>query len=94
MDISVTTDTITSIKRELLQLLPGVKSSHRVEAMARGLGWKSNAALRADLMKRGKVVTVNDMAFIKYLSDHGFTNVSTTCLTKAIENHIENAEES
>ena len=36
---------IESIKRELLRLLPNVKSSHRVEAMARGLGWNSKRGL-------------------------------------------------
>ena len=38
MKTLISLDDVESIKRELIQILPNVKSSHRVEAMARGLG--------------------------------------------------------
>ncbi len=39
MEITFALTDIESLKRELTRLLPDIKSSHRVEAMARGLGW-------------------------------------------------------
>ncbi len=63
---------IERIKQELAALLPAVKSSHRVEAIARGLGWNTNAALRAELAGAEIERTVDDRAFIDYLKDHGF----------------------
>jgi len=50
MDIFIALKDVQQIKKTLARILPEVKSSHRVEAVARGFGWKSNAALRACLM--------------------------------------------
>ena len=47
--IPVTLANIKMIKANLLRALPDVKSSHRVEAMARGFGFSTNAALCAAL---------------------------------------------
>lgn len=63
---------IEHIKRQLAALLPAVKSSHRVEAMARGLGWNTNAALRAELALSETDRVVDDHAFTEYLDHHGF----------------------
>lgn len=64
---------IASIKSDLTKLLPKVKSSHRVEALARSLGYTTYASLR--------VASQNPVAFPgevrwdqydSYLREHGF----------------------
>jgi predicted transcriptional regulator len=75
---------IDFIKRELACLLPDVKSSHRVEAMARGLGWNTNAALRAELALRQLERSVDDHAFTTYLKKHGFTDSVFDALAEAV----------
>ena len=52
--------------------LPRVKSSHRVEALARGLGWSTNAAMRAELAEAPLPRTVQPDAFVAYLEKHDF----------------------
>ena len=75
---------IDSIKADLLCLLPDVKSSHRVEAMARGFGWNTNAALRAELTNGPQERTVNDYAFTGYLKEHGFLDTRYDALAEAV----------
>ena len=75
---------IERIKQELAALLPEVKSSHRVEAMARGLGWKTNAALRAELAGTEMERLVDDRAFTDYLKDHGFAEAWFGSLSEAV----------
>jgi hypothetical protein len=45
--IPVTPAHVDALKTDLIKALPEVKSSHRVEALGRGLGFKTYAALRA-----------------------------------------------
>jgi len=75
---------IEFIKGELTRLLPEIKSSHRVEALARGLGWNTNAALRAELVRKEMERIVDDHAFQDYLRDHGFPNVPFETLREGI----------
>lgn len=75
---------VDSIKAELTRLLPGVKSSHRVEAMARGLGWNTNAALRTGLAESAAERAVDNHAFIDYLTEHGFIDLPYDTLVEAI----------
>jgi hypothetical protein len=49
MRSNITLADIERIKDALRASLPDVKSSHRVEAIARGLGWHTNASMRAAL---------------------------------------------
>ena len=64
---------IGTIKAELLHSLPEVKSSHRIEAVARGLGFQSNAAMRAVVQQHNNVqVDVLWEPFVTYLTQHGF----------------------
>lgn len=65
---------IDSMKVDLTRYLPDIKSSHRVEALARALGFKTYAALRAaDLFYGGHIVAdVNWAAFNDYLKEKGF----------------------
>ncbi len=75
---------VDAIKVELLRLLPDVKSSHRGEAMARGLGSGSNAALRAELVTGATVRPVDNGAFSSYLKEHGFEDSSYDALVEAV----------
>jgi hypothetical protein len=49
MKSTITLTDIEHMKGALRASLPDVKSSHRVEALARGLGWLTNASMRAAL---------------------------------------------
>jgi hypothetical protein len=66
---------IDSMKADLTKSLPYIKSSHRVEALARALGFNTYAALRArDLLTAGPIETQLDWpAFSSYLKEKGFT---------------------
>lgn len=71
--ISVTALTVDRIKALLTQSLPEVKSSHRVEAIGRGLGFRTYAALRAAAQAPAPtVVAVTGSRFADYLKEHGF----------------------
>jgi hypothetical protein len=64
---------IDSIKADLTKYYLEIKSSHRVEALARALGFKTYAALRArNLFKYPIDTQVNWPAFRDYLKDKGF----------------------
>lgn len=61
-------DILDAIKRELSYLLPKVRSSDRVEAMARGLGWPKWNSLLAAAKAGADWRPVDDGAFWAYLS--------------------------
>ncbi|MEW5994850.1 MAG: hypothetical protein AB1744_10705 [Candidatus Zixiibacteriota bacterium] len=61
---------LEAIKAELRRVVTA-KNSHRVEAIARGLGYRTNAALRADLTSAPRVCEINAFAFSAYLKGHG-----------------------
>lgn len=64
---------IDSMKADLKKYLPNIKSSHRVEALARALGFKTYAALRArNLFLSPIEIEVNWSAFSDYLKEKGF----------------------
>ncbi|TWB93212.1 hypothetical protein FBZ93_111251 [Bradyrhizobium macuxiense] len=74
--ISATSPAIDRIKARLTQDLPDVKSSHRVEAIGRGLGFRTYAALRAAAAAAQApapaVATVTGSYFSDYLKEHEF----------------------
>lgn len=75
---------IQQLKNHLGRLLPNVKSSHRVEAMARGLGFNSNAALRHQLSISRIHVYPSDYGFYNYLKEHGFPDEKYSTLSEAV----------
>lgn len=85
MTILITMKHAQLIKKELGLSLPHIKSSHRAEAMARGLGWKTNAALRAALMCGDADCRVSDDAFTSYLSRKGFGGIADCRLSAIVE---------
>lgn len=73
LSIALTLDRLETLKADLLKALPDVKSSHRCEALARGLGFGSYAAARASSIKQETPAsTVDGEAFVAYLARHEF----------------------
>ena len=69
----VTLLSLDAIKTELTQTLPDVKSSHRCEAAARGLGFRTYASLLvASRSPDPTIATAHGAAFSAYLAEHGF----------------------
>jgi hypothetical protein len=83
LKINPSFENLEAAKRELLKKLPTVKSSHRCEALGRGLGYGSHSAARAASKMTADPVTVDGQAFQKYLESQGF-NVSPNVLYRAI----------
>jgi hypothetical protein len=64
---------LEALKIDLGRSLPEVKSSHRCEAIARGFGFRTYAALLADMRSIGNiVVAAKGNAFRDYLFEHQF----------------------
>jgi len=71
--IRITPASLMALKADLTKSLPDVKSSHRVEALARGFGFQTYAAMRAAVAGEQVVlVTATGTSFSRYLSAHGF----------------------
>jgi hypothetical protein len=69
----VTRSHLDALKGGLAQVLPDVKSSHRVEALGRGLGFRTYATLRAAAQSPEPLMaTVSGESFAAYLTEHGF----------------------
>lgn len=76
----VTLNDIERMKDALRASLPDVKSSHRVEALARGLGWTTNASMRAALATAPAGTAPDEGAFQDYLRQHSFDAPGGTLL--------------
>jgi hypothetical protein len=71
--IPITPSGLDELKAYLTKALPEIKSSHRVEALGRGLGFKTYAALRAAAQSSEMpMATVSGMRFTSYLAEHSF----------------------
>lgn len=70
--IPLTPSAVEQIKRNLTKSFAHVKSSHRVEAFGRGVGFRTYAALlSASRSPEPTIGTVSGSAFVSYLKDHG-----------------------
>ncbi len=76
----VTLNDIEYMKDALRASLPDVKSSHRLEALARGLGWATNASMRAALAAAPAETAPDEGAFLDYLRRNSFDAPSGTLL--------------
>ena len=72
MRIEISTTDAACLKTALRAEIPEVKSSHRAEALARALGWKTNAAMRAALAAGTAGCRPDPVAFSAYLGSRGF----------------------
>lgn len=84
MQAQISLSEIEALKKELGILLPGVKPSQRAEAMARGLGWNTNAALRAELEAGASLRRVDEWRFRTYLNEHGFPDTEFGVLSESV----------
>ena len=71
MKLIVSLPFIDAIKDELRQSLREVKSSHQAEALARALGWGTNAAMRASLASGMAERPLLSEAFVDFLAQRG-----------------------
>ncbi len=71
LEIRLSSAALHQIKQHLRKRLPSVKSMHRCEALARGLGFRTYAAARA--VADGSLTTADGSAFAGYLAKHGFS---------------------
>jgi hypothetical protein len=73
LEIAVTPDRLNAIKGELTRTLPQIKSSHRCEAMSRGLGFRTHASAMASARSEAPDrVVVSGEPFVAYLTKHDF----------------------
>lgn len=80
--------TLDRLKAGLRLTAPDIKSSHRVEALARALGFSTNAELRVRLSARAVgPCPINPEAFRLYLADHGF-NAPPSVILRAVAHAI------
>jgi len=75
--IPLSVEAVKSIKASLTRSMSEVKSSHRCEAMARGLGFRTHASLRAGV-KNGVCpqAIVDGEAFVAYLRERRFSDAT------------------
>ena len=74
MKVVATTKTVDAMKAELRRILPETKSSHRAEALARGLGWATNAAMRGALAHGRTERLLDPTAFENFFDVRGLDN--------------------
>ncbi|MGY4177772.1 hypothetical protein ACVIHH_003063 [Bradyrhizobium sp. USDA 4518] len=82
MKLIITLTEVERMKDALREALPYVKSSHRAEALARGLGWPTNASMRAALAGSPVEARADEHAFLNYLRKHAF-EVQSGSLTRS-----------
>ena len=69
MKFAVDLSALDVLKTDLRAAIPTIPAAHRVEALARGLGFNTNAAMRAALAIRPRDLVPDDEAFQAYLAD-------------------------
>jgi len=84
MNLSIASHDLDPLKGHLLALLPQAQSSHRAEALARGLGFGSNAAMRASLADAPADCEVDNRAFVDFLKSRDVADVPWNTLSEAV----------
>lgn len=75
---------LDTLKKSLSCELQQVKCSHRIEALARGMGWTTNAAMRVALSKGAQTVEMNGAAFTEFLEARGYREIDAGVLETAL----------
>ena len=70
--VEISPAAIDEMKLRLTRALPDVKSSHRVEGLARGLGFRTYAAMKAQALTPASSPGADATGFCEYLADQGF----------------------
>lgn len=84
MMVPISPADMTPLKAHLLTLAPTIKASHRAEAMARGLGFGSNAALLTALDQGPVPCDVDNLAFAAFLRERGGETLPPDVLSEAV----------
>lgn len=84
MTLFITSEDLDPLKGQLLALVSEAKASHRAEALARGLGFGSNAALRAGVAAGPVECQVDNRAFVDFLASRGVLDVPWDTLSEAV----------
>jgi len=90
--IGIKHDELIGIKKALTKIIPHVKSSHRCEALARALGYRTYADALIETRK-GHKRKWNPDAFTAYLREKGFHDVTTKHLLMAYLKHHNTPEQ-
>lgn len=73
LQLPISAHVVEQLKLNLARSIPHVKSSHRVEALGRGLGFRTYASLlAASRLREPPVATARALGFVEYLCEHGF----------------------
>lgn len=79
LTISLSADALEGIKASLIHSMSEVKSSHRCEAAARGLGFRTYASLRASVQDGTCIQAIVDgKGFASYLREHRFPDAGAS----------------
>jgi hypothetical protein len=84
MNLSIHPSHIEPLKSELRVLAPHVKASHRIEAMARGFGFGSHAALLSAIADGTVSCSLDDRAFATFLRERGGKDLPYDTLSEAV----------
>jgi hypothetical protein len=84
MTLSIVANDLDPLKGQLLALVPQAQASHRAEALARGLGFGSNAALRAEVAAGPAHCEVDNRAFVDFLASRDVPDVPYDTLSEAV----------
>ena len=87
MKITVIPASIEDMKSDLRTALPTAGSCHRVEALARGLGWRTYAAMLGAVISGPAERDVQPAAFVAYMAAQGLVvtadhMIRTACCTQ------------
>lgn len=70
MRVKIYPHAVERLKSSLKKICPDIQHTHRLEAMARGLGYRTYAALLADLKAHHEVVCpVDDARFNRWIEE-------------------------
>lgn len=83
-EFEISTAEVDALKKLLSRKLQQVKCSHRVEALARGMGWQTNAAMRVALAKGTQTVAMDGAAFTEFLEARGYREIDSGILEGAL----------
>lgn len=84
MTLSLHAQDLDSLKAQLLALVPQAQASHRAEALARGFGFGSNAALRAGVAAGPAQCQMDNGAFVDFLKSREVPDVPYDTLSEAV----------
>lgn len=84
MTLSIAAQDLDPLKGQLHALVPQAQASHRSEALARGLGFGSNAALRVRVAAGPADCEVDNRAFVEFLASRGVPEVPWDTLSEAV----------